>query len=96
MAPTPVRGSDGRMHLEYALHVTNFYASNGPLHLSELSIFSESSSMPLATYKARELADVAKPHPEETTDGVTLPAGSRTVFFLWITLPDGAATPIGL
>jgi hypothetical protein len=38
MAPTAVRGSDGRLHLEYELHVTNFYASNGPLHLSELSI----------------------------------------------------------
>ena len=96
MVPTPVRGSDGRMHLEYELHVTNFYASNGPLHLSELSIFSESSSTPLATYNAKELADIAKPHPEETSEGVTLPAGSRTVFFLWITLPDGAATPIGL
>jgi murein DD-endopeptidase MepM/ murein hydrolase activator NlpD len=96
MAPTPVRGSDGRMHLEYELHVTNFYASNGPLYLSELSIFSGSSSMPLATYKAKELADIAKPHPEETTNGVTLPAGSRTVFFLWITLPDGVATPISL
>lgn len=96
MAPTPVRGSDGRMHLEYELHVTNFYASNGPLHLSELSIFSESSSTPLATYKAKELADIAKPHPEETPDGVTLLAGSRTVFFLWITLPEGAATPASL
>lgn len=96
MAPTPVRGSDGRMHLEYELHVTNFYASNGPLHLSELSIFSEGSSTPLATYKAKELADIAKPHPEETPDGVTLPAGARTVFFLWITLPDGVPIPLGL
>ena len=96
MAPTPVRGSDGHMHLEYELHVTNFYASNGPLHLSELSIFSEGSSTSLATYKAKDLADIAKPRPEETPDGVTLPAGGRTVFFLWITLPDDAAMPIGL
>lgn len=96
MVPTPVRGSDGRMHLEYELHLTNFYASNGPLHLSELSIFPEGSSTPLATYKGKELADIAKPRPEETPEGVTLPAGSRTVLFLWITLPGGAATPTGL
>jgi hypothetical protein len=96
MAPTPIRGSDGRMHLEYELHVTNFYASNGPLHLSELSIFSEGSSTPLAIYKAKELADIAKPHPEETSDAITLPAGGRTVFFLWVTLPDGVPIPLGL
>ncbi len=96
MAPTPIRGSDGRMHLEYELHVTNFYASNGPLHLSELSIFTEGSSTPLAIYKAKELADIAKPHPEETPDAITLPAGGRTVFLLWITLPDGVPIPLGL
>lgn len=96
MVPTPVRGSDGRVHLEYELHLTNFYASNGPLHLNELSVFQEGSSTPLATFTGKELADIAKPRPEDAAGGVTLPAGSRTVFFLWITLPDGAAPPSGL
>ena len=93
MVPTPVRGSDRHMHLEYELHVTNFYASNGPLYLSELSVFSSGASSPLAMYKANELADIAKPHLEKSSDAVILPAGSRTVFFLWITLPDDAAMP---
>ena len=93
MAPTPARGSDGHMHLEYELHVTNFYASNGPLHLRELSVFAQGASSPLATYKANDLADIARPHLEKSSDAVLLPAGSRTVFFLWITLPDGAVMP---
>jgi hypothetical protein len=96
MAPTPVKGSDGRMHLAYEMHLTNFYASNGPLHLDELSVFAQGSSTPLATYTGKELAEIAKPHPEETTDGITLAAGSRVVLFLWITLPDGIAPPAGL
>ena len=96
MSPTPVLGSDGRMHLAYEMHLTNFYASNGPLRLNELSVFPQGSSTPLATYKGKELAEIAKPHPEETADGITLPAGSRTVFFLWITLPEGMAPPPGL
>jgi hypothetical protein len=96
MAPTPVRGSDGRMHLAYEMHLTNFYASNGPLHMNELSVFPQGSSTPLATYKGKELAEIAKPRPEETADGITLAAGSRTVLFLWITLPDGMAPPAGL
>ena len=96
MVPTPVRGSDGRMHLAYEMHLTNFYASNGPLHLNELSIFPQGSSIPLVTYKRKELAEIAKPRPEETAEGITLAAGSRTVLFLWITLPDGMAPPLGL
>jgi len=96
MVPTAVWGSDGHMHLEYELHVTNFYASNGPLQLSKLSIFSQDSPTPLATYEAKELADVAKPHLEKTSDAVILPAGSRAVFFLWVTLPDGAKAPTSL
>jgi hypothetical protein len=96
MAPTSVLGSDGRMHLAYEMHLTNFYASNGPLHMSELSVFPQASSIPLATYRGKELAEIAKPRPEETADGVTLPAGARTVLFLWITLPAGMAPPTGL
>jgi len=96
MVPTPVRGSDGRMHLAYEMHLTNFYASNSPLHLNELSVFPQGSSIPLVTYKRKELAEIAKPRPEETAEGITLAAGSRTVLFLWITLPDGMAPPLGL
>jgi hypothetical protein len=78
------------------MHLTNFYASNGPLHLNELSVFPQGSSIPLVTYKRKELAEIAKPRPEETAEGITLAAGSRTVLFLWITLPDGMAPPLGL
>ena len=56
-SPTPVLGSDGRMHLAYEMHLTNFYASNGPLRLNELSVFPQGSSTPLATHKGKELAE---------------------------------------
>jgi hypothetical protein len=63
MSPTPVLGSDGRMHLAYEMHLTNFYASNGPLRLNELSVFPQGSSTPLATYKGKELAEKSEASP---------------------------------
>ncbi len=96
MPPTPLKGSDGRIHLAYEMHVTNFYASNGALRLNKLSVLPKGSSTPLVTYKGKELAEIAKPHPDDTADGIALAAGSRTVLFLWITLPDGVAPPSSL
>lgn len=93
MPPTAVLGSDGQKHLAYEVHLTNFYSSNGPLRLTDLSVVPQDSSTPLATYKGKELAGLAKPHPDENTDGITIPAGSRVVLFLWITLPAVSIPP---
>lgn len=96
MVPTPVQGSDGLKHLAYEVHLTNFYSSNGPLRLTELSVFLQGSSTPVASYKGKELLGLLKSHPDETADGITLAAGSRTVLFLWVTLPGGVAPVRGL
>ena len=95
MPPTAVLGSDGHKHLAYEVYLTNFYASNGPLRLTALSVFLHDSSIPVATYTGKELASIAKPRPDENADEIIVAAGCRVVLFVWITLPDGV-DPVGV
>jgi hypothetical protein len=95
-ATAPIQCSDGLKHLAYEIHLTNFYSSNGPLRLTELSVFMQGTSTPVALYKGKELIELAKARPDDAADGITLAAGSRTVLFLWVTLPDGLTPVRGL
>lgn len=87
VSPALVKGSDGRAHAAYEMHVTNFYATSGPLRLTELRVFPQGSSDPVASYKGKELCALVKPKCAEGADAVTLPAGTRAVLFLWLSLP---------
>ncbi|RZJ88963.1 MAG: hypothetical protein EOO60_10565, partial [Hymenobacter sp.] len=49
-APQPVTGSDGLVHVAYELHVTNYYASTGVLHLQRLTVLADESAVVLATF----------------------------------------------
>ena len=96
VAPTPVAGSDGLQHIAYEMHLTNFYASNGPLRLTELDVFAQGSSTPLAAYTGKALIALTRNHPDDNADAITLAAGSRAVLFVWLTLPLDSAPPQGL
>ncbi|MBO9709279.1 MAG: M23 family metallopeptidase [Caulobacter sp.] len=93
--PSVAPGSDGRAHLAYELHVTSF--NDGPVTLRTLSVFADRAEKPLLTLEGAALADLLA-HPPEKADpqGVTIEAGRRRVFHLWLTLPEGAATPKAL
>lgn len=90
--PSPFLGSDGSMHLAYELHVSNFYADTGSLRPLTLKIFADGASNPLASWSAKELAQMVRPVPSGHSV-VSIPSGKRAVFFVWITLPKGAALP---
>lgn len=91
-APGVAPGSDGLAHLGYELHVTSF--NDGPLVLRTLSVFADGADKPLLTLEGAALADLLA-HPPEKADprGLTIEAGRRSVLYLWLTLPEGAATP---
>jgi len=99
MAPTPVAGSDGLQHIAYEMHLTNFYASNGPLRLTELDVFAQGSSTPLAAYTGKALIALTRARAGENADdraeAITLAAGSRSVLFVWLTLPADSAPSKG-
>ncbi|MBE1159054.1 M23 family metallopeptidase [Dyella acidiphila] len=91
-APEAFVGSDGLMHLAYELHITNFYGDTGPLRPLTLKVIADGAGSPLASWDAGQLAQIVRPAPAEHAP-VSIAAGRRTVFFIWITLPKGMATP---
>ncbi len=91
MPPAPTKGSDGKMHVEYEVHVTRPDAGNGPLRLTKLRVFAQGAEAPLASYEGKELGSLARPRCPKGADGVPLAAGERAVFLVWLTLPQGQA-----
>jgi hypothetical protein len=94
---TVFEGTDHRLHLAYELHLTNFYDSTGPLAVKSLSVFENSSTLPIATFSREELIKLLNSDetPKTGTDLVILP-GKRKVLFLWLTLPSGVSPPRSL
>lgn len=97
VAPLLVPGSDGRTHLAYELHVTNFYPSTGTLQLRRVAVFADGGTVALASYSAVQVNRLlAHPAADTTGAGVPVEAGKRVVLFLWLPLPGGATRPQSL
>ncbi len=96
--PQAVEGSDGVTHIGYELHITNFYASTGPLRLKALTVFAEPGGTAMASFSGAQVDGLRADHPAAKTAiaGVTIAGGKRTVLFLWIDLPRGAPRPVAL
>lgn len=91
-APGPFVGSDGLMHLAYELHVTNFYGDNGALTPQGLKVFGDDVGNPLLALDAGGLTQIVASAPAAGVP-VSIQPGKRSIFFVWITLPTGAAIP---
>ncbi|SFK51132.1 M23 family metallopeptidase [Lysobacter sp. cf310] len=95
-APAPVLGGDGRTHLAYELHVTNFYRDTGVLRLRRIAVFADDDTRPLANYEGEALTQIVQPRPADdaaTSDSVPVAAGMRAIAFLWLTLPADRPAP---
>ncbi|SFR97875.1 Peptidase family M23 [Granulicella pectinivorans] len=95
--PIVFEGSDHRLHLAYEVHLTNFYESTGPLKLQSLSVFMDSSKVPVASFSHEKLLDLltADDAPKSGTEVVIRPGGFK-VLFVWLTLPAGVFAPHSL
>ena len=94
LAPQPVTGSNGLVHVTYELHVTNFYQSTGTLCLKQVNVFADGTSLVLARFTAAQVNSLlAHPAEGEDTLGVPVEAGKRVVLFLWLKLPSGRPLP---
>lgn len=91
-APAAFVGSDGLTHLAYELHVTNIYGDAGPLMPQGLNVYADDDHAPLASFSTTDLAGMSRPVPAEHAP-VTIESGKRVVFYVWLTLPAGRATP---
>lgn len=96
-APAAVAASDGRAHLAYELHLSNFYAATGALRIVRLEVYADAAQTPLAQFAGDALlrlgkagADGAAQTPPE---GIAIGGGQRTVLFVWLDLAQDAPTP---
>jgi murein DD-endopeptidase len=95
-APTPVR-ANGKIHLLYELHLTNFRAKS--LELTRLEVLKdEPNALPLASYKDTELVSrLARPGaPSDLADKRIIGGGMRAVVFLEITFDRDTDVPVAL
>jgi murein DD-endopeptidase MepM/ murein hydrolase activator NlpD len=87
--PMPFVG-DGKTHLVYELHLTNFGA--GELLVTKLEALN--GNVPLASFDGATLAGmIRQPGHAAVADSRAIPGGGRAVVFLWITLDAGAPVP---
>jgi hypothetical protein len=94
LAPQPVVGSDGLLHIAYELHVTNYYQSTGTLHLRQLTVLADEAPLVLGRFTGPAVNGLlAHPATGPDTAAVPIEAGKRVVLFLWLTLPANQPRP---
>src|SRR5258708_30981272 len=79
--PTPCR-ADGKTHLVYELHVTNF----GRAECVLTSVEALSQAHTLASYAGDDLSHVVSRPGVQTKEPLRIDAGLRAVVFVWVTL----------
>ena len=90
IAPVAFKG-DGKTHLAYELHLTNFGAAE--LAISSLEV-SDGNGRTLAKYEGEELnARIARPGVPAGSDKQRVGGGLRAVAYLWLTFDTPSAVP---
>lgn len=93
LAPVPFKG-DGKMHLVYELHLTNFAAQE--LTLTKLEIIS-ADGRSVAKYEGEELSTrLARPGLPRAAEKQRVGGGLRAVTYLWLTFETPSSMPKGL
>jgi len=94
LAPTPVK-ADGKFHLFYELHITNFRSRS--LELTRVEVVGDNEASPLASYRNAELTSrLARPGATDIADKRIIDGGMRAVMFLQITVEREADLPRSL
>ena len=98
VAPTPVRGSDGREHLAIELRLTPAGGSSEPLRIERVETFADNDVTPLVTYEGTELdGRVMRPGAQaDARYGRSIERGARVVIHVWVTLHGDRPTPKSL
>lgn len=93
VAPIPVR-INGKRHLAYELHITNFRTFD--LALARVEVFNgDRTAVPLADYQDKELSDsLARPGARsDLPDKRIIGGGMRAVVHIWLALHEAASLP---
>ena len=95
IAPTPFK-ADGKTHLVYELHLTNFNSTE--LTLTRVEVLAASIATPLAQYEGTELiARLARPGlAQPNQDKLRVGGGMRAIVYIWLTVDAPTAVPVML
>ena len=96
IGPTPVR-AEGRFHLVYELHITNF--SKDPARLMQLDVLDDDPNRPpLRSHRGADLADrIARPGVgSDPPEARVIGGGLRAVIFLDLAFDRKEAVPVAL
>jgi murein DD-endopeptidase len=95
IAPIPVK-ADGKVHLVYELHITNFDPPSRDLTLTRVEVLLDGQdTAPLTRLVGEDLAkQMGRPGaPKDLPDKRRIAGGMRAVVFIWITVDSAAAVP---
>ena len=92
-APPTAFRADGRIHLVYEAHVTNFGRSE--IVLTRLEVVSAAGPT-LGSYAGDELAKMATRPGVQTKEPLRIDGGLRAVFFVWASINSESETPAEL
>jgi murein DD-endopeptidase MepM/ murein hydrolase activator NlpD len=93
-----VTGLDARRHVAGELLITNYHADTGPLSLVRAEVFADGATAALAALEGDDLGSRVS-HPGRPggaaglADARVIAGGEHVLLYLWVTLPDGRATP---
>ena len=95
IAPAPF-AADGKIHLVYELHVTNFGREERTL--TGVAALSAADQVVLVEYRGDALkANIRRPGlPPDAADPHKIAAGTRAVVFMWVVLDDAGSLPWSL
>jgi murein DD-endopeptidase len=88
--PTPVR-AEGKFHLVYEIHVTNFRQKD--VTLRRVEVRGDNSAAPITTYEGLNLQETLSTPGRVTSEKARLSGGQRLVIFIWATLDSRDAIP---
>ena len=88
--PTAVR-AEGKLHLVYEIHVTNFRQKD--ITLRRVEVRGDKSAVPITTYEGWKLEEMLSTPGRVTTEKSRLSGGQRLVIFIWATLDSTDAIP---
>jgi hypothetical protein len=91
--PQAVQGTDGVRRLYYELDIGNYYADTGTLRLTDIAVYADDDTSPLASFSGAGLAGLLQPNRElEADNSLAIKGGRHALVLIAAPLPRHAGT----
>ena len=91
--PQAVQGTDGVRRLYYELDIGNYYVDTGTLRLTDVEVYADDATIPLASFSGAGLAPLLQPNRElEADNSLAIKGGRHTLILISAPLTKSAKT----